>query len=157
MDSILVHNITDRPSVSISAKAYKVGGIVVRPGKCESIPVASLNTKSKALHGKCLWFGKLPAVYMAESKSALRAAAGTPAAMNREEVRSYLSSQPLAELKQLAASCTPALNMKPTASARLYAIRLTAACFSSAIVLDPEYFFWLGRWKKNTDGSFTEL
>jgi hypothetical protein len=69
VSSIIIHNVSDRPSIGVEASAYKIAGHWLRPGKQVTVPEEAVNSKLRALHGKCLWFGRLPPVLVAESKS----------------------------------------------------------------------------------------
>ena len=150
MANIAVHNISDRSFIDVDAKAYTVGGVVVRPGKFISIPEDAIHPKSMSLHGKCLWFGPLPTVFKQSSKSALKAktASQVIAPMSKKEVRAYLDTCSFEILEKYAKCMSPAVVVAHP-SEHSYRVRITSALFSSSYEPDPECFFWIGRWKKS--------
>lgn len=157
MANIAVHNISDRSFIDVEAKAYSVGGMVVRPGKFINVPEDAIHPKSMSLHGKCLWFGPLPAVFKHSSKSALKAKASSQviSPMSKKEVRSYLDSCSLEILEKYAKCMSPAVVVAQP-SEHSYRVRITSALFSAAYEPDPECFFWTGRWKK-VGSTFVEV
>lgn len=156
MSSITIHNVSDRPSIGVEASAYKIAGHWLRPGKQVTVPTEAVNSKLKALHGKCLWFGKLPPVLVSESRSNRRIMDSRPAPMSKESAREYLDSCDMETLKGYTQSTTPAVKVLSNASKSVLALRISMACFSSSVILDPEAFFWLGRWHRSTTGDFVE-
>lgn len=152
MASQLVHNISNMRRTSVSPQAFTIGQIVIRPGKHAWIPEESLNSKIRALHGRAIWIGNLP-IHLIEKPLA---PAPEPTSMDREQVSSYLKGLSLEELQELNKSVTPSFTFSETAPKRRYVYRLTAACFSEDIMLEPSAFFWLGRWTKASNGDYVE-
>ena len=157
MSSVTIHNVSDRPSINVEPTAYKVAGYWLRPGKMVEVPEEAVNTKLRALHGKCLWFGDLPPILVAESKSSVRAKKAKPVPMNKTQALDYLNSCDLQTLETYKQSITPPLNLKDGTPKSIISLRVAMACFSGSIALDPEVFFWLGKWEKTESGDYVEV
>lgn len=152
MDRVIVHNISNRDYVPVNATAITIGHIKIRPGKHAFVPVASINTKAEQLHGKLIWIGSLPSSLLKSNKKSSAPASS----MGREEAKSFLSTEPLENLKNMLNGVTPKIEIASSAPHRRYVYSTLAACFSDKYDLDPERFFWLGRWKKLSNGDYIE-
>jgi hypothetical protein len=149
MAQVRVHNISDRPNSPSQARAFRVAGQVVRPGKSVSVEDSMLSSKFKKLHGSSVWIGdQVPRKFKATSKSALRSLQADIPPMTIEQAREYLASLKKEELLGLCGQLSPALSFTKEPSQRMLVVKLARACFSGTKVLDPESFFWLRRWTK---------
>ena len=153
MDNIVVHNISDRDIVDVLPQAFTVGGIVIRPGKFATIPLESVTQKVKDLHGKCIWIGKLPQSLVKKKVAPVLQVSS----MTQEEAGLYLQGLNITELKNLNEHLVPSFTFAERTTKRKYVLRIKAACFSPDVILDPEEFFWLGRWKKLSNGDYQEI
>jgi len=150
MINTVVHNITDKTNAP--PMAITIGGVKIRPGKYKEVPSQSITPKIHKLHGISIWIGKLPKSLSKEKHTPQRVSS-----MDQEQAFLYLKSLSLAELQRLLAEVTPAVTVKEGAPLRRYVYSLRAACFSDDFVLNPESFFWLGRWKKLPNGDYEEV
>ena len=146
-----VYNISDR--TGLKPIAVNIGLIKIRPGKFKDVPSESINSKTQMLHGKLIWIGSnLPK--QLEKKAPLQKKV---LCMEREQISSYLQGQTIEYLIELTKATTPALKVVADAPFRRYVYALTAACCSSEYILDPESFFWLGKWNKLPNGDYQEI
>lgn len=152
MSSIIVHNISNRHFVPTKSSAITIGHIKIRPGKFAMIPVSSISDKVKKLHGKFIWIGDdLPTKFLVGDKPEV------VSALTNEEALEYLKSLSESELRNLNKEITPSFDFAESASKRLMVYKILAACFSSSKILNPESFFWLGRWTKDSSGDYIEV
>lgn len=156
MSTVTVHNISDRSNCPYPAQAYTVARRTVRPGKSVSVDSSELGDKILKLHDGPLWFGKLPKRYSDTSQSSTRSAVATEqsGAMTLEEARAYLRGLSKAKLLDLCTWVAPPLEFTIDPPQELIAWRLGRVLFLGRF-LDPEKFFWLGRWRRVGD-SFVE-
>ncbi len=151
MASVTIHNISDRPNTPGGAVTVIIGGQKVRPGDHVVVDSAVVGAKHRELHGTRLWFGDLPARFTRTSKSALRAqaaeAAANPVPLTLQQVRDHLARHDVEELRGMGSLMSPPVDLGTTASKAAVIARLSRALFTPDRELDPQAFFWLGRWK----------
>lgn len=140
--SVKVHNITDRNGTK--PQAVTVGGVCIRPGKHETIPVAQLKARHYAM-SDYLYIGDNP-----PKKSTVVTDSAPLDVLSWLEVSKYLDTLSATELLQLADSASPKIVLQGPQT--IMALRLAKAIFSDKHILDPEAFFWLGRWRKVRGG-----
>ena len=145
-----IHNISN--VTSKKPMAITIGHIQIRPGKYKDVPAESVNAKVKVLHGNTIWLGDV-----VPSRFVLKEVTPKPQSLSRDEISAYLFSQPLETLIDLTKHVTPAVVTRDNAPYRRYVYALTAACTSSDFDLDPEKFFWLGRWNLMPNGDYQEI
>jgi hypothetical protein len=161
MAQITIHNISDRPNTPGAPVSVILGGRKLRPGQSVSVDDSVLNTKHRAMQGTRLWFGELPSRFVRTSRAALKlleaaTAAGPTAALTLAEAREYLSEFTVEDMLAMAQACSPPIDLRPGASKEAILSRLSRALFQEGRELDPETFFWLGRWT-GSRGGFTPL
>lgn len=164
MSMVQVHNISDRPNTDARSQAVRVGRINLRPGKSTTVDRGALNETFKSMHGSRIWIGKLPPKYAKTSKAALKAralkelalsAAPGSSALTLKEAREYLDKLKLSELMDLPATMVPPVTFKSEAPSKPSLImRLSRAAFQPTRQLDPEVWFWLGRWTRSRSGDY---
>jgi len=155
MGKILVHNVSDRPNTPGEGVAVKIGGQSVRPGQFVEVDSSTIGAKHREMHGTLLWIGDLPARFTRTSKAGLRAAreqaeATAPTALTLEQVRVYLNDLTLEQVQNLATRALPSISVPASKAAAV--MRLSRALFQEGRELDPEAFFWLGRWTRTRGG-----
>lgn len=159
MAKVQVHNISDRPNTPGGAVSIILGGQKLRPGGLLEIDDSVLNSKHREMHGTRIWIGELPDRFVRTSRSALAAArerveAEVDRALTLEEARAYLADLSVEDLLEMAAKSTPPVDFPTTPAKPALVSRLSRALFQTDRELDPEAFFWLGRWKR-VRGGFT--
>jgi hypothetical protein len=160
MAKVQVHNISDRPNTPGDAVSIILGGQKLRPGGLLEIDDSVLNSKHRELHGTRIWIGELPNRFVRTSRSALagtareRAEAEVDRALTLEEARSYLNDLAIEDLLEMVAKASPPVDFPATPSKPALVSRFSRALFQTERELDPETFFWLGRWKR-VRGGFT--
>ena len=138
---------------SANPMAVNIGLIKIRPGKFKEIPAESINAKTKQLHGNVIWIGEsLPSQLMQKEEIASK-----PLPMDLDQVSSYLESLDLSHLKSMLHGITPSPQVANTAPFRRYVYTIRAACFNKQVILDPDLFYWLGRWSKLPNGDYQEI
>jgi hypothetical protein len=158
---VRISNISDRPNVAHEAQAVRIGGQMLRPGKAMDVVDAVVTSKLRALHGKLLWFGDLPAGLLRTGRNALRKAAAEAVedvssdAMALEDVRAHLSTLPVEDLRRLCDAVIPPLQFSNTPPVSVLVSRLSRTVFAPGKSLDPEAFFWLRRWTRE-GGQYLE-
>ena len=159
MSKVLVHNISDRPHYEGRPAAVRIGSFLIRPGKHALVPDEVVKEKHLDLEGSLLWFGPLPPKYAKTSRSARRLRDAPPAveskALDIHAARRHLSRLPDAELIELCGKLSPPVGVGAPIREVIIA-RLGRALFSKGRVLDPEAFFWLGRWRR-LGGTYVEV
>jgi hypothetical protein len=145
-----VHNISN--ITSTNPMSINIGLVKIRPGKFKDVPSESINSKTKALHGVVLWIGD----YLPKLKNKNQPPRQV-LSMDREAVSSYLRSLTITDLQSLLGAVSPQPEVLPTAPHRRYVYAIRAACFSGEYSLDPETFYWLGRWTKLPNGDYKEV
>lgn len=160
MAQVVIHNISDRPNTPGTPVSLVIGGQKLRPGGRLAIDDSVLNAKHRDIHGTRIWIGEeLPGRFVRTSKSALAAAkqkeqvAAAGAPMTLEQARAYMADLDVEELVDLASKTTPPVEVRASSKAAVVS-RLSRAIFQPERELDPEAFFWLGRWTKSR-GGFT--
>lgn len=145
-----VHNITGHPSTPGTARAMRVGGMVVRPGKVIDVPKENVGKKIREFHGSALWFGtELPENFRPVRAEPATAAATPP--MTTAEARVYLEAFSDKKLREMALELIPPIEV-PDGMARIILIaRFARALFHADRFLDPQEYFWLRRWVKRGD------
>jgi len=150
-----VHNISDRPNTPGDPVSVVLGGQKLRPGKRLAVDDSVLNAKHRELHGTRLWIGdELPARFARTSRSALAAARRAERdeivdapALTLEQVRAELDKRTADELLDMALHASPPVEFSGQPSKAALVMRLSRALFQPERDLDPEVFFWLGRWR----------
>ena len=148
-----VHNISDRAQTQSQPKAFRVGGIKIRPGRSAMVDASTLNSKVRRLHGTHIWIGQLPASLRKTARSEAREKAAAVVTntepMTIQEVREYLGSLAVKEIMVLTEEMVPALTFKRQPLHRQLIARVSRAMFSRGRMLNPETFFWTRRWTMN--------
>lgn len=152
MGNKLVHNISNHRLTKANPSCITIGGQKIRPGKFVALPEESLTRKVWALHGTAIWIGSLPKKLEEQEEQAV-----SSENMSKEEVILVLKGMDISELKRLNASISIPFPVSSSTSKRFLVYKLAAACFSQDIDLDPEEFFWLGKWKRLPNGDYQEL
>lgn len=150
---VTVHNISDRPNTPGGPVMFLIGRQQLRPGKHMQVDDGALNMKLRALHGTRIWIGDLPRKFTRTAASAYSAEV-EPAVSPRlslEEVRAYLERFTEPDLLELAQLACPPVSLHHSAKAAMIS-RLSRALMQGDRELDPEYFFWLGRWARVPGG-----
>ena len=153
MALVQVHNISDRNSTKSLPKAFRVGGIKIRPGSAELVDDTNINSKVRRLHGTHLWIGALPPALLKTAKSLVRekeaALSLKTDPMTIQEAREYLGSLTAKDIRVLADGMVPPLTFKREPPVRQLVARVSRAMFSGTRILDPSVFFWSRRWTKS--------
>jgi hypothetical protein len=152
---ISIHNISDRPNTPGGPVSINLGGVKLRPGQCVLVDDSVLNQKHRDLHGTRLWFGELPDRFVRTSRAALRLAREDAAPSNALDLvgaRAYLEGCSLEDLLTMAQACSPPVDLRPGLTKAAALSRLSRALFQAERELDPETFFWLGRWTSTRSG-----
>lgn len=156
MATIKVHNISDRPNTPGPTVSVVIGGQKIRPGRHVVLDDSVLNSRHRAMHGTRLWFGDLPARFTRTSKSALDAvhqvAEETASILTLEEVRAHLQTLSTDAILAMASAANPPVDFPPGVQRAALVARLSRALFQEDRELDPEVFFWLGRWTRTSGG-----
>lgn len=159
MAKVTLHNISDRPNTPGAPVSLVLGGQKLRPGGRLEIDDSVLNEKHRELHGTRIWIGKdLPGRFARTSRSALaivaaqEKAAAENAPLTLEQARAYLAELDVEELREMAAAAAPPIEFPGTPSKAAIVSRFGRALFQPERELDPEVFFWLGRWTKTRGG-----
>lgn len=152
MSNKIVHNISNHRLTKASPSCITIGGQKIRPGKSIELPEESLTKKVWDLHGTAIWIGNLPKKLEEPEEIAI-----SSASMPIEEVIHILKGMDFSELKRLNSALSFPFPISSSTSKRFLVHKLAAACFSGDIDLDPEEFFWLGKWKRLPNGDYKEL
>jgi hypothetical protein len=145
-----VHNISDRPNTDTAPYAIELGGTVIRPGKFADISDSLKSARLLALHGKVIWIGnELPSQFRKTSQSSLRSVKTEP--LTREEIHAVLAKKSREELIQLFEHIAPTPELSGNPSVNVLQLFLVKLIHSEKHILDPEKFFWLGRWERKGD------
>lgn len=147
---VTVHNVSDHPLTSAEPVALLVGGQRVRPGKSIVVDDSVLNGRHRAMHGKQLWIGDLPR-WLTRPAVVQKRTTGAP--LTLQEARAVLETLPLEEIRRLAEEHVyPPVDLPSANSKAAVIARFSRAIFQPERELDPEYFFWLGRWNTVSGG-----
>jgi hypothetical protein len=152
MTSKIVHNISGHHLTKASSACITIGHQKIRPGKHAFVPTESLTGKVMDLHGTAIWVGDLPKKLVEEARPPEKKSLY----MDREQTVSYLKTLSLEELSELNSSLSAPFIFLATTTKRFLVYKIASACFSQDM-LDPGLFFWLGRWKKLSNGDYQEL
>jgi hypothetical protein len=145
-----IHNISDKTLKT--PMAVNIGLLKIMPGTFKEVPSESINAKVEALHGHTIWIGDLLPRQLHKKQVKPR-----PISISREAATDYLKKSDISKLKVMLAGVTPAIPVAVDAPHRRYVYALSAACFSKDYELDPELFYWLGRWEKLPNGDYKEV
>jgi hypothetical protein len=161
MAQVVIHNISDRPNTPGGPVSIILGGRKLRPGQCVSVDDSVLNRKHRDMQGTRLWIGDLPARFVRTSRAALKllaaaVAEGPTAALTLAEARAYLADFTVEDMLAMAQQSAPPIDIREGASKEAILSRLSRALFQEGRELDPETFFWLGRWS-GSRGGFVPL
>ena len=100
-----------------------------------------------------MWIGDLPSHLTSVPSKATE----LPTSLTRDEVLTKLQSMSKEELIALNSGITPSYPKLEDNSKRYVLYKILALCFSSDVDLNPETFFWLGRWTKLPNGDYVEI
>ena len=161
MAKVTVHNVSDRPNTPGTPVSLIIGGRKLRPGQSMVVDDSVLNAKHRELHGTRIWIGdELPPKFVRTSRAALKLgreeSLSSSTVLDLEQVREHLSKLDMEALLELARRTTPPVDLRESASKAAIVSRLSRALFHSDRELDPEAFFWLGRWT-NARGGFVPV
>lgn len=143
---ILVHNISD---IGTNPVAVSVAGRLLRPGQ-SAVLVLSPSEEASPLIGTTLWLGSLPAA-VRKARLAKQNPVHTGSEDIEAKVQAHLAACDVPSLTSYARSL--GLGFSPKSRASLTRA-ITRAILRSPDTLDPEVFFWLGRWRRTSSGDY---